>query len=252
MPWMARLLTGILDTKKKGMDFTKVKVQKAICISASNIIKNQKQSTSYNISMIIGEALSKKNISCEIIDLREFALMPCNGCGECCKCRTCGQDTEFNRIYEKAAGADYLFFASPCCAPIPAKLCMLLEKMEKMSSLYKRMEADGLPKCSGTLAGIISYGEVEREASKDQISTVLQEKLLRYKAMVNDIIADALCRMNMRTVPYNSKWNTGIALPVGEDRNRKEQSYDPRLIEQEIRQYVEVIVQTSKSLHAIC
>lgn len=252
MPWMARLLTGISDIKKKGMDFTKVKVQKAICISASNIVKYQKQSTSYHISTIIGEALSKKNISCEIIDLREFTLMPCNGCDECCKYIRCGQDAEFNRIYEKAAGADYLFFVSPCCAPIPAKLSMLLEKIEKMSSLPRKKELDGGLRFGGILAGIISYGEVERKTPKDRIPVALQEKLLRYKVMVNDIIAEAIGRINMRTVPYNSKWNTGIALPVGEDRNGKEQSYDPKLLEQEIRQYVEVIVQTSKSLHAIC
>lgn len=234
------------------MVFTKVKIQKAICISASNIVKNQKQSTSHHISTIIKEALSKKNISCEIIDLRELTLMPCNECDGCCQCRRCSQDTEFNRIYEKVAGADYLFFASPHCAPIPAKLSMLLEKMEKMSSLHKRKEHDGLSKSDGILAGIISYGDVDWEASKGQIPAALQEKLLRYKVMVNDIIADALNRMNMRTVPYNSKWNTGIALPVGDDRKGKKQIYDQKLLEREIRQYVEVIVQTSKSLYAIC
>ncbi|MDE7286035.1 MAG: NAD(P)H-dependent oxidoreductase [Lachnospiraceae bacterium] len=233
------------------MVFTKVKVQKAICISASNIVKNQKQSTSYCISTLIKEVLSKKNISCEMIDLREFALVPCNGCEGCCKNRRCSQDAEFNRIYEKVAGADYLFFTSPRGAPIPAKLSMLLEKLEKMSSLHKRKEPAGLSKSSDILAGIISYGDVECEVPKDHTSAVLQEKLLCNKAMVNDIIADALNRMNFRTVPYNSKWNTGIALPIGDDFEGKEQIYDQKLLEQEIRQYVEVIVQTSKSLYAI-
>lgn len=233
------------------MVFTKVKIQKAICISASNIVKNQKQSASYHISTIIREVLLKKNISCEIIDLREFTLMPCKGCEECRQCRKCSQDAEFNRIFEKAAGADYLFFASPCGAPIPAKLCMLLEKMEIISFHYKKGEPVGVSKFSGILAGIISYGDVGCETPKDHTSAFLQEKLLHYKTMVNDIIADALNRMNLRTVPYSSKWNTGIALPVGDDMKGKEQIYDPKLLEQEIRQYVEVIVQTSKSLYAI-
>lgn len=233
------------------MVFTKVKDQKAICISASNIVKNQKQSTSYYISEIIMEVLSEKNISCEILDLREFCLTPCTGCDQCLMDRRCGQDAWFNRIYEKVSGTDYLFFISPHCAPIPAKLSMLLEKMENMVSVHLLKGHTRQPKADSLLAGIISYGEVGGEVSKDQTSTVLQEKLLRYKTMVNDIIAGALNRINLRTVPYNSKWNTGIVLPIGNDFQRRESIYDQKQLEREIRQYVEVIVQTSKSLYAI-
>ena len=244
-------MTEISDTRKKGVVFTKMKDQKAICISASNIVKNQKQSTSYYISEIIVEVLSENNISCEILDLREFCLTPCAGCDQCLMDRKCGQDAWFNRIYEKVSGADYLFFISPHCAPIPAKLSMLLEKMENMVSAHWLKGHTRKPKAEDMLAGIISYGEVGDEVSKDQTSAVLQEKLLSYKTMVNDIIADALNRMNLRTVPYNSKWNTGIVLPIGNDFQRRERIYDQKLPEKEIRQYVDVIVQTSKSLYAI-
>lgn len=244
-------MTEILDTRKKGMVFTKVKGQKAICISASNIVKNQKQSTSYYISEIIMEVLLEKNISCEILDLREFCLLPCTGCDQCCMDKRCGQDAEFNRIYRNLFGADYLFFISPRCAPIPARLSMFLEKMENMVSVHCQKGNTRQPKAEDILAGIISYGDVGCEALKKQTSAVLQEKLLNYKTMVNDIIADALNRMNLRTVPYNSKWNTGIALPIGNDFQRRERTYDQKLLEKEIRQYVEVIVQTSKSLYAI-
>lgn len=229
-----------------------MKDQKAICISASNIIKNQRQSTSFYISEIIEDVLLEKKISCEILDLRKSHLMPCIGCRQCRKDKRCGQDAEFNRIYEKIKEADYLFLVSPYCAPIPAKLSMILEKMEKMTcAQYGKTHTGRQRLPTDTLAGILSYGKGEGGEDLKQGIVATEEKLLAYKAMVNDIIAGILGRISLRTVPYNSKWNTGIVLPIGNDFQRKGGTQDQALLEKEIRQYVEVIVQTSKSLYAI-
>lgn len=208
------------------MVFTKVKDQKAICISASNIIKNQKHSTSYFISEIIGEALAKKEVFCEILDLRKFELMECTGCDGCEKERKCISDEEFNGIYRKLTKANYVFFISPHCAPIPAKLSMLLEKMERMEKSFS--------KPGGILAGIISYGEGK-----------YQDKI------VNDIISETLEKMQIKIIPYNSKWDTGICLPIDHEGTIKESGYDMGMLESEIEQYVKVVLQTAKSLHAI-
>lgn len=247
-------MTGIQDinTRKKGMVFTKVKIQKAICISASNIVKNNRQSTSYYISEMVAGVLSEKNISCEILDLRKYRLTACTGCAGCGRDRRCGQDEDFNQIYEKVAGADYLFWISPHCAPIPAKLSILLEKMQKIISLHFRRECTRKTELYGILAGIISYKEEESMTSLNQPGGVLREELLEYKAMVNDVIANALDIVQIRTIPYNSKWDTGIALQVGGGFSTEEEKRGQKMPATEIRKYVELIVQTSKSLYAIC
>lgn len=219
------------------MVFTKVKDQKAICISASNIVKNQKHSTSYLISEMIAGALEEKGVLCEILDLRSFELTACTGCDGCRRGGGCVPDADFNRIYEKLAGVNYLFFISPYCAPIPAKLSMLLEKLEKMDCLScEREEASDVGQGS-VLAGIVSYGEGDREKYQNKI--------------VNDIISEALERMQLKIIPYNSKWDTGISLPVDHEGKIKEPGYDRETLENEIDQYVKVVLQTAKSLHAI-
>lgn len=214
-----------------------MKDKRAVCISASNIVKNQKQSTSYYISGMIQGALKGKEISCEILDLRKYEFSACTGCGRCRVDKRCSQDADFNQFYEKLAGTDYLFFISPCCAPIPAKLSMLLEKMEQMTALSWQKDNLCQPGMGGVLAGIISYGEGAPS---------------KCKAMVNDTIASVLDTIGLRTVPFNSKWDTGISLPVGNEWRIKGQEGDGKAVEKEIGKYVEVIVQTSKSLHAIC
>ena len=73
--------------------------------------------------------------------------------------------------------------------------------------------------------------------------------------MVNETISNALGTVEMRTVPFNSEWNTGISLPVERVVDKKGvfpvQEYEWKKMEEEIRKYVEIIVQTSKSLYAI-
>lgn len=90
-----------------------MKEQKAVCISASNIMESQKNSTTYRICKLIAGVLHKKNVLCKIIDLRKSALNPCTGCGQCYEGKRCVQDTNFNCIYEELLTADYVFFVSP-------------------------------------------------------------------------------------------------------------------------------------------
>ena len=221
-----------------------MKEQKAVCISASNIMESQKNSTTYRICKLIAGVLHKKNVLCKIIDLRNSALNPCTGCGQCYEGKRCVQDTNFNCIYEELLTADYVFFVSPHYAPIPAKLCMLLEKMEQITFLHWWQDHKYRSEIYGTLAGIISHGGGGNGA------------LENYKAMVNDTIANALDTIQFKMVPYNSKWNTGISLPVKNVTRNKGifpcQEYDWRLLEENIEKYVEIVVQTFKSLYAIC
>lgn len=175
---------------------------KAICISASNMVGSRDKSVSLNLSKKLKKAFESKKLECEIIDLREYDLSPCIGCGKCFDHKHCCMDQDFNLIYEKMIQADYIFFVSPHYAPIPVKLCMLLEKMEQITFLHWWKDNAYKSELHNISVGIISPGGASDRA------------LLSYKAMVNDTIANALDTIQCRIVPYNDKWNTGMSIPV--------------------------------------
>jgi hypothetical protein len=211
---------------------------KAICISASNIIKSKTNSTSYHICEIISEALNERNVACEIIDLRESSLSPCIGCGQCFKSKRCSYDPSFNSIYEKLVQADYAFFISPHYAPIPAKLCMLLEKMEQISFLHWWKDNSYKSEVYNIPTGIISHGGGSDWALKS------------YKLMVNDTIANALDTIQMKAISYGNDWANGISLPVKniieEPGVFPKQEYDWVSISALLGNYVKAILQESK------
>lgn len=74
---------------------------KAILLSASNILSSEKQSVSYKICEMIGHYLAEKNILYEILDLRDYSLTPCIGCGKCYSSKRCLRDPAFNEIYNR-------------------------------------------------------------------------------------------------------------------------------------------------------
>lgn len=208
---------------------------KVLCISASNILHSKENSISQIICSRISEILSEKEIVCEIVDLRDFRLQPCIGCVKCFEHKRCYNDTDFNTIYEKVIESDAIFFVSPHYAPIPAKLSMILEKMEEITFLHWWKDNEYKSEVYGIPAGIISHGGASDWALKS------------YKAMVNDTIANALDTIQCKTVPYDSEWNTGISLPVQrvleEEYIFPIQKYDWDLLTQKLRDYVELVLQ---------
>lgn len=207
---------------------------KILCISASNMLQSKENSTSQLLCSKIVEILKEKEIACEIVDLREHQLYPCIGCGKCFESKRCRMDADFNSIYEKMIEADALFFVSPHYAPIPAKLSMILEKMEELTFLHWWKDNQYQSEMYGIPAGIISHGGGSDWALKS------------YKAMVNDTIANALDTIQCKTISYNSEWNTGISVPVQEvlegDSIFPIQKYDWSLLTQKLRDYVELVL----------
>ena len=207
---------------------------KITCISGSNILNSTSESTSLQLCAVIAQIAARKHISCEIIDLRNYVLSPCTGCGCCYNTRRCHMDAGFNEIYEKLTLSDCIFFISPHYAPIPAKVSMLLEKMEQITFLHwwndnsYRSELYHLP------AGIISHGGGAQWALKS------------YKAMVNDTIANALETIQCRVIPFDSEWNTGISLPISKieetDSIFPVQRYDWDSIRQKLEEYIEIVL----------
>lgn len=211
----------------------------ATLISASNILNSKEQSTSYKLCILISKILERNHITCEIIDLREHTLLPCTGCGKCYDSKRCSLDKAFNAIYEKAASSNFLFFISPHYAPIPAKLCMLLEKMEQITFLHWWKNNSYQSELYRIPTGIISHGGGSDWA------------LSSYKAMVNDTIANALDTIQCSIVPYDEDWNTGIALPVATvtetDSIFPIQKYDWDTIEIKLNTYIQQVLQKART-----
>jgi multimeric flavodoxin WrbA len=208
---------------------------KLLCISASNIVQKE-NGTSYKICQLVIDEMNNKmeNIKQNIIELKKHMLEPCIGCGKCFYNNRCILNDDFNIIYEKIIDNDIVVFVSPHYAPIPAKLAILLEKMEQISFLKWIKDNSYKSEVYGKCVGIISHGGGELWA------------LNSYKKMVNDTIANALDTIQMNVVPLNKKWNTGISLPIKKSNvNEKSifpyQEYDWDYISKKISKYINCI-----------
>ena len=205
-----------------------------VCISASNMARSSGRSVSLQICRKIADTVERGQASCEILDLRDFPLSPCVGCGGCFDSRRCCQDAAFNGIYDKLAAADALFIVSPHYAPIPAKLCMLLEKMEEITFLHWWKDSAYQSELYRLPTGIISHGGGGDWALKS------------YKAMVNDTIANALETIQCAVVPYDGEWSTGISLPVSAVQEGDSvfplQEYDWVSVDMKIQEYVKLVL----------
>jgi multimeric flavodoxin WrbA len=180
-----------------------------LTISAANMVHAKKESISLEACLIIEKIIKTKlagnDMQMENIRLVDAALSPCTGCGKCFKMNKCWHDDCFNNIYTRIAQSDALFIVSPHYAPIPARLCMLLEKMEQISFLNRFHDINYYPLVHKIPVGIIAHGGGSTEAA-----------LRSYKEMVLDTIANALRTIMMEVVGLNEEWPTGVAFPVKE------------------------------------
>lgn len=213
---------------------------KIVCICASNILHSGEQSVSKQICHRISNFLEKQGECCDIIDLRKYELSPCIGCGKCFDTKRCCRDRAFNSVYEKLVKADAILFVSAHYAPIPAKLCMVLEKMEEIAFLHWWKDSAYCAEMAGRPVGIISHGGGSDWAIKS------------YSAMVNDTIANALDTIQCRVVPHDSDWPTGISIPVSRVKEGKGifpiQEYDWANITPMLEKYIGAVLRESKKV----
>lgn len=116
---------------------------KIVCVSASNIQHAGENSTSLKACRLIGRIAGSlaSDVDTDIIVLSGHELSPCTGCGACYKTGRCASKDEFNILYGRLVSSDCIFIVSAHYAPIPSKLCMLLEKIEQLAFL-KRFHDD--------------------------------------------------------------------------------------------------------------
>ena len=180
-------------------------MNKILCISASNNFREGVKET-YSCQVcraILDEAMKyRPGTEGEIIELKGLTLSPCIDCLRCLDARRCAIDGTFNQIYEKIIACDALFIVTPHYAPIPAKLCMLLEKMEEIS--FEPWDKDNayLSEVYGIPTAVISHGGGSGNGKAQK----------EYKRAVNDPIANALHTIQLKLIPFNGKQNTGIVI----------------------------------------
>jgi len=187
---------------------------KVLCISASNDFKDGVKETS---SFIICRRVIDKirngmpQADCSILELKKYMPKPCTNCQKCIDSSRCvAGDDDFNKIYEQILGCDVLFIVSPHYAPIPAKLCMIMEKMESITFNPWLRDNSYKSDIVGIPTGVISHGAAGADWA-----------LREYEKVVNYPIANFLFTIpsshvesrQLKLVPHNDDWKAGISVP---------------------------------------
>lgn len=217
-----------------------------VCMSASNIKHAGQDSTSLKTCNLIKNMIKAKNhdkVNVQIIPLINYELKPCIGCGKCFNKEMCIHDSAFNEIYNIIIKADGLFVVSAHYAPIPAKLSMLLEKVEQLTFLKRFNDENYRSPLFNKPAGIIGHGG----GTEDIIQY--------YKEPVLDSIWNALSYpVEMDIIKINDDKDNGIVLPVKNVRKIENsifpvQEYDWDDIEERLNPLVDRVLAKIKMMH---
>ena len=181
---------------------------KVVCISASNMGNGPDGGKSLAICKEIEELLKQvenNSIETEIVQLKDKSFIPCNGCKYCYQHFRCVCNDDFNTLYQMISDSDAVFIVSAHYAPIPAKLSMLLEKMEQISFLHWIDNNNYKSPVYGIPTGIISHGGSTE-------SWAINE----YYYMVNYPINNALVTIQMNAIQVNEKPGISVIIPTDE------------------------------------
>lgn len=131
---------------------------KIACISASNAHQNSNSTHACELiaDILRSEVLPDADI--EIICLADYEFKPCRMCGDCYVNGECADDPAFDRIFAQLRAADAVFVVCPHYATIPAKLVMLLEKLEEIAYLNHCANPEYSFPLKGKPVGLVAHG----------------------------------------------------------------------------------------------
>jgi len=192
-------------------DSQKLSGLRILCISASNRLDAAGTNSYRKCKAVLDEAGKHiPDMQSEIIELQNHSLNPCIACSKCSDSRRCATDDAFNHIYEKIVACDVLFIVAPHYAPIPSKLCMLLEKMDQIVSFHQSKDKSYQGETYGITTALITHGATA-------VNEVAQK---RKKKILNDPLAAALHVSQLRLIPFSDEWDTGICVqPIETNTN---------------------------------
>ncbi len=167
---------------------------KITCLSASNVENARQRSASTRTCELVRDLFQSggwPDAEVEIIRLLDYEFTPCRMCGTCFVGGECTRDPSFNVIFERLQASDAIFVVCPHYAPIPAKLTMILEKMEEICYLNACANPDyRFPLC-GKPVGIIAHGGQTDVA------------LPYYRRALLEPLANAFSSLQMRVIPLD-------------------------------------------------
>ncbi|MFW9924438.1 MAG: flavodoxin family protein [Candidatus Thorarchaeota archaeon] len=104
-----------------------------LCLSSSNVLHRKENSASTKICELIGKIISEKDssIGVEILKLQDYNFSPCIFCGKCQDSIECPYDIAINKIFLEFVQSDGIFLVVPHYSIIPAKLTIILEKLNQ-------------------------------------------------------------------------------------------------------------------------
>jgi multimeric flavodoxin WrbA len=178
---------------------------KITCLSASNVERARQNSASTHACQIVAELVAERNLpgaEVEIVPLLDYDLVPCRMCGQCLKVERCANDEAFTRLYARLIESDAVFVVAPHYATLPAKLVILLEKLQEMT--YLRWCADNNYRFTldHKPVGLIAHGGQTEEA------------LPYYKTALLDPLAMALASVQMNVAGAGEAWPNGVTFGI--------------------------------------
>ena len=132
-----------------------------LCISCSNTKNMGEQSISTLTTKYIKDLLIEnghKEDEIKTVSLQNYNVNPCIFCGACSKTESCPYDEAFNKIYQLIKTSEYIFLVVPYYSIVPAKLTIILEKMNEIFYASWINGHHFQPKSTQIKIGLIGHG----------------------------------------------------------------------------------------------
>ncbi|HEY9089027.1 MAG TPA: NAD(P)H-dependent oxidoreductase [Anaerolineaceae bacterium] len=178
---------------------------KITCISASNVENARHHSASTRTCELVRDLLLERYLpdaQVRIVRLLDYEFTPCRMCGNCFIGGECTQDPDFNAVFELLRASDAIFVVCPHYAPIPAKLTMLLEKLEEICYLNTCADPEYRFPLYAKPVGLIAHGGQTEEA------------LPYYRRALLEPLANAFTGVQMRVIPLDAENPLGAVFGI--------------------------------------
>ena len=202
---------------------------KVTCISASNVRAKKNDSASVKMCEQVGELIkleANQNVDVDILPLLDYELSPCIMCGECADDNICIYDEDFNKILASLNESDGVVLIAPLYASIPAKLIMLLEKLQELAYIrYVENDVKGTKEkfmLADKPVAIIGHGGMPEDYDQIDVEQYYIDKLVKP-------LSDIIKSVQMKVVPQNDERPNGLALGI-KRMEKKEGKFFPEMV----------------------
>lgn len=182
---------------------------KFLLFSSSNVQHKRNDNTSTKTWMKIIDLLvrhSKVKIDTSLITLLDYNFKLCIFCGECANNGIYPYDKDFNKIFQLLKESDGLFLVVPHYSIIPAKLTILLEKLNQFyyTAWIKNPKVDFSLK--GKKVAIIGHGGGGDERIFDHIKQYQTSDQTIHFQEASPLLG-LYCGPNALSISYIGDWD---------------------------------------------